>query len=242
MGFQVNELTYMSNQPSGYRRKLTDDELRQDLKSGFTQIQIAEKYGVSRAAISKRVKNLQVGTTAAVVAPHESRRFVSKNIDAIGELIGNLDCLHLLRDACEEWLRDDETGKYDIGARSSEVMITHIVEEITDSGNVKCRKEKDKLSELLYRIEQGGYEVDRSQTRFADPRELILKTLSEIRQTINAATELMQLLANIQSMERYRERFLQIIGEVSPEVRDALVEAIRRDLLLHPAFGGSERA
>lgn len=223
-------------------RALTDADLRADLDAGLSQTQIAAKYGVSKQAVSKRARNLSVSTTAAVVAPEESRRFASTNIDAMGELSNSLRRVNMLLDATDEWLRDpDRPDCYTLDARADEVTV--IYKEavgVKPDGSALFEKRRASLQSLL---DRAGRETDggivSTERKGADPRSLLLQTAAEVRQTVNTLADLGQLLINLQSMERYREKFLSILETVSPEIRDALVEAVRRDLLLSPAFSGT---
>ena len=229
----------MSDEPRGRVKKLSDEELRREFYvEGLTKAEIARKYEMTAANVSQRLKKLEEKTVAAVVAPEESKRYASHQIDAMGELTRSLRRVNLLMDACEEWLLDPETGKYDLSPRSSEVMVHYTEEEGTADKRRFVRK-KEFLDVLLGRLEEPTRFINRSETKIADPRELILKTTAEARQTVNTLVELGQLLASLQSMERYREHFLAILEGVDPDVAQALVEAVRRDLLLNPAFAGS---
>ena len=221
------------DEPKGRKRSLTDEQLRQELES-HTQAEIAAKYGISAAAVSKRVKRLQVGTVAAVVAPQEARRFVSRTIDAMEELARSLERANLLSDACDEWLRDAKRpDRYSIGPRAEEVQVTYLTPN--DQGNLV--KEKASLAELLARVEE-RWEVDRTQTRTVDPRDLILRTASETRQIVSTAADLAQKLLIVRAMETFRQVTLEEIAKESPPVAQRIAEAVRRSILLHNALGG----
>jgi hypothetical protein len=228
----------MGKTPQGLIRQFSDEELRADLEAGLKPPQIAQKYGVSRQAVYKRVNQLQLTTTAAAVAPQESRRFVGAQLDAMTQLLHSLGRVNLLMDACDEWLRDAERPeKYDIGARSDEVMVTYLT--YSDNGNPV--KKKARLSQLLLKIERelhGVHEIDRAESRHADPRELILKTAQEARQTVGAAAELARMLADMRAMEVFREALLTEIAKVSPDVAERIAEAVRRSIVFHAAFAG----
>lgn len=229
----------MAEQPTGRKRKLTDADLRQALSDGRKPAQIARDFGVSAAAVSKRIKQLEGTTVAHVVAPEESKRYASHQIDAIGELNRSLRKVNLLMDACEEWLLDKDTGKYDIGPRANEVIVFY--EVMDEKGRPKQKKATlAYLLTLVDGLDAAGL-VTRSESKHADPRELILKTTQEARQTVSTLVDLGQLIASLQSMERYREHFLAILEKVDPAVAQRLVEAVRSDLLLNPAFAGSSQ-
>jgi predicted DNA-binding protein YlxM (UPF0122 family) len=217
---------------------LTDEALRDEIAQGLKPAQIAAKYGLSRQAVHQRVKRLSLTTTGvASVAPLESRQFVKTQLDAMEELVHSLQRVKRLMDACDTWLRDArDPEKYDIGARSSEILVTYY--DIDDDG--KARKAKQPLDALLQRVERGGLQVDRSEFRHSDPRELILKTAQEVRQIVATAADLARMLADARAMQAFREALLAEIATVRPETAHAISEQVRRFLVFHAATGGPE--
>ena len=215
---------------------LTDEILRDEIAAGLKPAQIAAKHGVSRQAISQRCKRLALTTTAvAVVSPVESRQFVNHQLDAMEELVASLSRVKLLMDACDAWLRDaHDSRRYDIGPRASDMLVTYW--DIDDNGNAV--KAKARLDALLARVEKGGLQTDRAETKIADPRELILKTAQEVRQTVACAADLARMLADARAMTTFREAILQEIAKVSPDVAEAIAQAVRRCLVLHVSSGG----
>jgi len=216
--------------PRGVRREITDEQLRADLAVGMTPPEIAEKYGVSRQAVHYRVKRLQLTTVSATLAPGESQRYVGRQLDAFEQLNRSLGKVNLLLEACDRWLRDaEDPERYDIGARAEEVDITYVTHHETGERLVTVRH-KEKLSVLLERLED--YHVEKTEWRHADPRELILKTAQEVRQTVQTAADLARMLADAQAMERFREALLAAIREVDPDVANQIAESVRRSILL----------
>jgi len=216
----------MAKAPSGHESRITDAELRSEVATGLSVAAIARKYGVSRQAISKRVNRLGLTTVAAVVAPEESRRFVRRQIDCMEELTKSLRRVNLLMDACDEWLRDpDNPERYDVGARSTEVTVHYI-----DYSGERPFKTKAKLSELLDRISERVAWVS-AETKIADPRQLILSTAQEVRQTVATAAELARMLVEMKQMESFREALLAEIEMVDRDVAGRIAERVRRSLI-----------
>jgi hypothetical protein len=226
----------MKQPPHGRQNKFADADLRSDLEAGLKPRQIAEKYACSPNAVYKRINSLQLTTTAALVAPVESQRFVNRQLDVMEQLNFNLRRVNLLMDACDDWLRDaKDPQRYDIGARSEEVMVTFF--EMPDEEG-KTKKAKAPLRELLARVERGGLETSKAEGRIADPRSLILSTLAESRQIMSLAVDLAKMLADAESMERFREAMLDEIRKVSPDVAQNIAKAVRRSVLLFQGVGG----
>lgn len=238
--------------PQSKPQKFTDKQLRADVQAGMKAVDIAAKYGVSRSAVSQRVKQLNLTTTVAAVQPYEARRYVRQSIDAMEQIGRNLEKANLLMDACDEWLRDaDDPSRYDIGARADEVEVTYEVEIITPQG-VRYEKRKKPLTYLMEQF--SGQDEDgarfcgwkHGETKRADPRDLILKTSQETRGNLSLAADLARTLADIRVMHTFREVTLQEISKVAPEVAERIAEAVRRSIVLQglldggPIFSGND--
>ena len=217
--------------PRGRDRKVTDTELRADVAAGLSGAEIARRRGLARASVNERLVRLGVSTSAAVAAPAESGRFVARTIDAMEELCRGMGRTNMLQDACHEWLLDAERpDRYDVGPRAAEVWVTY------QEGGVRKRAT---LQTLLERA-AGGLGVERAEARCADPRELILKTAQEVRQTVALAADLARMLADAQVMERFRETVLAEIAKESPECAERIAGAVRRSLAVSEAFRGPD--
>ena len=224
--------------------KFTDEQLREDLLAGLRPVDIARKYNVSRAAVSKRVNQLELTTTAAAVSPQESKRFVRSQINAMEQLTRSLQRVNLLMDACDEWLRDaGDPEKYSLEPRCEEVDVTYNV-EIDTGERLIVQKRKKKLNELLALIQgetdsEGGRIIGwvHGEHKRADPRELILKTATEARQTVSTAADLAKMLVDIRVMTAFRDAVVSEIAKVEPEVASRIVEAIERSHVLHGLIG-----
>ena len=224
-------------------KRITDEQLRDEIEQGLKPAQIAAKYGMSRVTVSDRVRKMNLTTTAvttlAPVGTPESRTFVETQRDAISELLELLDGIKKLYAACAAWLQDPENpDKFDIGPRANEVMVTYWDADEDSEGKPKMVKRKAKLSVLLKRLEDDGILTLQGEQKIADPRTLILQTAQECRQIITQCKELALLMADARSMERLREALLTEIGKVSPDVAENIAQAVRRTIVLHAAAGG----
>lgn len=239
-------------EPKGRQRRFSDEELRSDLDAGLKPVEIARKYSVSAAAVSKRINRLELTTVAAAVAPEESRRYVGGTLNAMEELVRGLRRVNLVQDACHDWLLaapdPDRPGeRYDIGARPEEIEVTYTVEVEVDGprGETRYRTEKRraKLSSLLAVCEEDPEGsritgVTKSESKYADPRELVLRTVSEARQTVETGARLLQMLRDAEAMELFREEMLRAIGEADEETRGRIEERLRARLVRYAAASG----
>lgn len=238
----------METEAKGRQRRITDAELRACVGRDMKPADIARHFGVSQSAVSQRLKKLDLTTTSAVVAPEESRRFVAHQIDVIAQLARNLERANKLQDACDRWLTDaeDET-QYDIGPRADEVTVTYQV--MVDGGERGSRilTRKAPLAALLQAIESAPgltfhgeqfYALQGTESKHADPRELVLKTQAEARQSVALYADLLQRILDAQSLQQWREAIIEEVGKESPDCARRIAERLRRTLALGAAFAG----
>ena len=122
----------------------------------------------------------------AILAQARDAAEIAHGDSVLDELRRCAERLHLLFDACDAWLRDaDDPQRYDIGPRSEEVMVTYTA----TNGDGKPTRKKARLSELLARVD-GTFEVDRAETKYADPRDLVLRTYDRIQNQLELVAKL----------------------------------------------------
>ena len=76
------------------------------------------------------------------------------------------------------------------------------------------------------RTGKGGNTEEITEYRFRDPRELAFKAMQEIRGQLKLQLEIFQALYDMQAVQEFQAEVLEIIGNVSPEARDAIVRRL----------------
>ena len=85
------------------------------------------------------------------------------------------------------------------------------------------------LESQVKRIKVGdGDEIEVSEIKMKDPRELALKAMAEIRCQLKLQLEIFQALYDIKAAEEFQAEVLQTIGEVDTGVRDRIVYRLRQ--------------
>jgi hypothetical protein len=220
--------------PRGLHRAFTDEQLRGDLDADLRPREIAEKYGVSRQAVYKRIGQLEECDVAAACAPAESRRFVASMNDALTEIAELTRRVRLLLDACErELLEIDEggeaTGRYDVGPRAGELMVSFL--------RVGAGRQKRNLQTLLdIALDPERERFVSAESRFADPRQLLLSASAESRALIGDALRVAEKLADASVVQRVLDRFFSLLERVDAGFAAEIAEEVRRDLVLGTAF------
>lgn len=166
---------------------------------------------------------------------------VREALDAIEQLLKGLERVNLLMDACDAWLRDaEDPTRYHLGPRASEIEVLYEVEmPAKDGARARTEKRRRKLSELLAlmkTLEEGDGSVvctEVKETRYADPRDLVLKTSVEARQIVSLAVDLSRSLADVRAMEALRDAMLAEWERMAPEAAERIAEAVRRVAIVH---------
>ncbi len=137
-------------------------------------------------------------------------------LDVMEELGRCFQRVNLLFDACDRWLRDaDDPTRYDIGPRADDILVTYMEQ---GNGDKPTRK-KDSLARLLALAEGGGVMIERWDTKYADPRELVLKTAQQL-------TGQTQLLAKLLGQLDDRPQINLLMAPEWLQVRTALLMAL----------------
>jgi hypothetical protein len=127
---------------------------------------------------------------ADILAEARRRREIESAINVDEEIKAACATMKRLRDACEEWLADpDRPDKFTLDARAGEVMV--IYDEL-EPGAEKATRKRDSLRNLLARIEQklSGVTVERAESKYADPRQLIINTMRQMTSQLDVIAKL----------------------------------------------------
>ena len=173
---------------------------------------IAKQFGVTYSAV---FRHRQEHLPETLRRGHESQ----KEADALVVMNELSRCVSLTNKvllACDEWLTDpDNPEKYCLDARADELTVIY-----TDTtGEDKPKRKKAALSSLIQKAEAApGRVVEMVETKRADPRELVLKALAQLRPQA-------ELLARLEG--KLKDSPINIL--INPEwlqVRGALMKAL----------------
>lgn len=203
------------------------------LVAGEAMRNVALRFAISFAALQRHKANHLPGVLAeakrrqgelhethvAAVGVALQERTVAEEaygLDVMEELTRCFQRVNLLFDACDRWLRDaDDPTRYDIGPRAGDILVTY--EEPGADGKTIRRKEA--LDRLLARVEGSGMALERWDTKYADPRELVLKTAQQL-------TGQTQLLAKLLGQLDERPQVNVLMAPEWLQVRAALLTAL----------------
>jgi AcrR family transcriptional regulator len=113
------------------RKKISNLELDQLIREGNGVSEIARKLGVSKGAVSKRLKALNVAITKDVTL-HHAGEIVEKKLDAIEQLQKINDYANELLDLLMRWNRGDNEALQILESQVRKVKIRGQEEEVTE--------------------------------------------------------------------------------------------------------------
>jgi hypothetical protein len=179
-------------------KKLSTSELLRRVDAGDSFADIAKDHGISRQAVQKRVVALR-GKTTKAVASAKIGKVVDQKLDAVDQLQRINDHANELLDLCMAWGRGDDVAL-----------------QILESQRVTRT------------VRIGDEEVDVTQFKFKDPRELALKAMAEIRGQLKLQLDIFQALYDLKAAQEFQEEVLSAIGEVSPDVRKQIIHKLNK--------------
>ena len=112
-------------------KRISDLKLEQLLRDGNGVSQIARKLGVTKGAVSKRLKALNVAITKDVTLRHAGE-IVERRIDTLGQLQRINDHANELLDLLMRWNRGDKEALQILESQVRKVKIRGTEEEITE--------------------------------------------------------------------------------------------------------------
>ena len=175
------------------KAKIDHVKLNRLLRSGKTQRECAQVFSVTESAVSKAKKELSINVVKNV-ALENAHRVVDKNLNTVEQLQKINDHANRLLDHVMAWTRGDEAA-------------IQVLEKNTRQVNVGTRDDPEWATEY----------------KFKDPHEIALKAMAEIRNQLKLQLEIFQCLYDMKAVQEFQQEVLSVIGEASPEVRNAII-------------------
>jgi predicted transcriptional regulator len=186
--------------------KIKDRELLKLIdKEKKSQSEAARIIGVSRQAVSKRLKELR-GNTTKVVATKKVEQVVDRKIDAMEQINQINVYANEILDLLMRWNRGDDEA-------------LQVLESQVKTKRVRVGKEK----------------LDVKEFKFKDPRELALKAMAEIRGQLKLQMEIFQALYDLSAVQEFQSVVLETIAEVEPSVRTKIIRRLNEKRTLRSA-------
>ena len=155
--------------------------------NGDTIAKVHKMYGYARSTITKHRDSCMAGMLQKVNAEKD---LVGNSL--IKQVEADITLVHKLVRACDAWLTDpDDPNKYFLGPRGEEIDITY-QETDPETGRLEKMMKKASLQEMIHAIESKGFVIRNITTKQADPRELLLKSISKLEGIVKMILETTQ--------------------------------------------------
>lgn len=177
--------------------KIDRIKLNQMLTAGKSQKEVAQVFGVTEGAISKAKKELNINVVRTV-ALETAHKVAEQNLDTLSQLQKINENANELLDLLMRWNRGDDEAL-----------------QILEGQVRKVRVGKGEKTETV------------KEYRFKDPRELALKAMAEIRGQLALQLDIFKTLYDVDAVAQFQREVLHAIGEVSPDVRDTIIQRLK---------------
>jgi hypothetical protein len=146
---------------------------------------IAGQYGLTDSSLARH----KAEHLPATLVRAQRGREQTHALGVMEELERCVRRINLLLEACDRWLRDpDDPSRYSLDPRAEEVQVIYTTR--TAQGPVRRRVP---LSHLLEAVthQSPGLVVEHVENKSADPRELLLKSTSQLKGQIELLAKLL---------------------------------------------------
>jgi transcriptional regulator with XRE-family HTH domain len=173
------------------------------LRAGKSQKEVAQFFGVSEGAISKAKKELNVAVVKSVVLEN-AHRVTNKTIDAVTQLQSINEKANSMLD---ELMGEDK-------------LIDRMVKAV--QGAITYESEPVKQTAYIRGIVK----------QITEDRFLALKAMQEIRGQLTLQLDIFKTLYDLEAVAEFQREVLNTIGEVSPDVRDRIIQRLKESRAL----------
>ena len=178
------------------KEKINDRKLIRMVDQGKTQVEAAKFFGVSKQAVNKRLKELRGRTTRVIVAK-KVEQVIDRQFDCMNQLNRINDYTNEILDLVMAWGRGDDEALQAL------------------ENQIKNKK-----------VRVGNEEIEVPEFKLKDPREIALKACGEIRNQIKLQFDIFQALYSLKEVEEFQKTVVEVLGEVSPEMRNEFVRRL----------------
>ena len=178
------------------RKKISYIELEQLVREGNGVSQIARKIGMTKGAVSKALKRMNVAVSKDI-ALRSAPEVVAQKIDTL-EQLGKINTYaNELLDLLMKWNRGDKEA-------------LQILESQVSQKKVRIGDQEEFVKEY----------------KFTDPRQLALRAMSEVRGQLSLQMELFKTLYNAEEVANFQKIVLEEIANEAPEVRNRILQRL----------------
>jgi len=174
---------------------------------------IVKRFGYDPRTIKKHKKNC---ISESILKTAQAREIIASSA-LLENVESKIEMMDKLIEGCADYLVDpDDPNKYFLGARGSEIQVVY--QEINENGKPGTLQKKATLQALLDAIsEDGHYIVMNTTIKHSDPRDLLLKGISELKSVAKMLIDASQVVIEHERLNLAYERISKEGGSISIE-------------------------
>jgi hypothetical protein len=174
-------------------------ELTRMLREGKSQTEIAEKFGVSKMAISKAAKEVGIAVSRHV-ATRQVPELVQEHIKVSQQLVKINSFANELLERAMAVLRGDKDALPIPESETAQRMIRF-----------------------------GNREEIAKEYRSKDPSELAIKLMETIKGQLSLQVEIFKTMYSAEAMKAFQEAFLRVLARKDPETREEIILELQKE-------------
>ena len=180
------------------RIKIIPAELDEMLAAGKSHQEAADHFGVTKSAISNHLDRRKINSKQ--LAAQKADEHIDRGLKTI-------DQLRRINERSNKIL-DELTG--------DEKTMSHIVEAASTALAFKENKDP----QAMYSF------IDGFASKMLQDKQTALKACAEIRGQLKLQLEIYESLFNMKSVQKFIETVIEVVGDVSPEARNAIIRRL----------------
>ena len=170
------------------------------IKSGKTQKQIADIYGVTEASVSIAVKQLKIATGKAITL-EVGHKVVRENLNILDQLV---DINKVTRKIIDELTGEDH-------------IIDDMVKAVQAVIDYEAEPTKDREKYLKAIIK-----------KIIGEKNTVLKACDQNLKQLDFQVELIKTMYDLTEIEEFRRELIQILKETSPKLRNEFIRRLKQ--------------
>jgi hypothetical protein len=202
-------------------RKVTSDEIKEGFAAGLTVTELAKKYNVTKACISKRSKGLGIVRIKTLKQAPVTYKEVRKKVNQ------DVMLLHAVEHTAKEIDAINQLSK--INAYANEFL--DLFMRWNDGDEEAIQILESQVSNKRIRV--GKHIEFIKSIKSKDPRELAFIAMKEIREQLKLQFDMMRGLYDMEQIASFQEEILTAIEEIEPSVRKRIIENLQKKRVIH---------
>lgn len=195
------------------------DQMIRMLEDGVRPAEIARQMGVGRAAVSKAMGKIDLKVHKGVVLG-KSQRYADYRFSFIAQQNKDIAILNELLDRVIRYINGDKDAFKPMQRKTESKSI-----EGPQSGEGEGAGRKSKIEQ---KIETFDFSTD--------PRLIVVQIIREVREHLRLQLDTLNMLASAKNVMEFQKHVLDVIGQISPEAREKIVERLREEHAIRAAL------